>query len=116
MLSLQSVLIDALWIIGLAILLATVSYMSWYKSVNGWGWRYALNLPHMLLPLCVGLAIFCVGMALNGRTAFEPAPWWETVVWSILAALFCVQSVLYARAGMRHGWDTPVEGRRNDRA
>lgn len=111
---LQEVLIDALWIIGLACLLATFSYVSWYRSVRGWKWGYAFSLPRLLVPLCLSLELLCIGLAINGLTAYWPAPWWETAAWTALAVLFAVQTVVYGVAGMRYGWDTPVEGRDHD--
>ncbi|NJN83492.1 MAG: hypothetical protein HC802_15225 [Caldilineaceae bacterium] len=114
MFDLFDVLIDALWVLGLAGLLATFSYMSWYRGLQGWSWGYALSVPRMLFPLCLSLTIFCVGLALNGVTSFQPAPWWETTAWSILALLFAVQTVIYGVAGLRHGWDTPLEKRDHD--
>ncbi|MCB9161732.1 MAG: hypothetical protein R2851_10945 [Caldilineaceae bacterium] len=50
-------------------------------------------------------------MAVQGLTAYQRAPWWETLAWTALAVLFAVQTVVYGVAGMRFGWDTPVEGR-----
>lgn len=111
MLSLQSITADILWILGLAGVLATVSYVSWYRSVQSWSWGYALNLPRVLVPLCVSLELLCIGLAVQGLTAYQRAPWWETLAWTALAVLFAVQTVVYGVAGMRFGWDTPVEGR-----
>ena len=113
---LQEVLIDALWILGLACLLATLSYMSWYRNVRGWKWTYAFSLPRVLVPICLSLELFCIGLAINGLTSYWPAPWWESLAWTLLALLFAIQTVVYGVAGIRYGWDTPVEGRSNDRA
>jgi hypothetical protein len=114
MLSLQNLIINALWVLGLAGVLATLSYMSWYRSARGWRWRRVFSLPRMLIPLSVSLELFSIGLAINGLTAFQQAPWWETTAWSILALLFAVQTVIYGLAGLRHGWDTPLEEREND--
>jgi hypothetical protein len=65
----------------------------------------------MLIPLSVSLELFAIGLAINGATALQPAPWWETIAWSLLALLFAFQTVMYGLAGMRHGWDTPLEER-----
>jgi hypothetical protein len=114
MLSLQNLIINALWVLGLAGVLATFSYMSWYRSARSWRWQRVFSLPRMLIPLSVSLELFSIGLAINGLTAFQPAPWWETTAWSILALLFAVQTVIYGLAGLRHGWDTPLEEREND--
>lgn len=114
MFSLEEIFIDALWIIGIAGVLATLSYMGWYRSANGLTWRRLFSLPRILIPLCVSMEIFCIGIAVNGVLAQPPAPWWETVAWSALVVLFAVQTVAYGIAGARNGWDTPLEERDDD--
>lgn len=116
MISWQSVLSDALWILGLAGALATFSYMSWRRSVVGWSWGYTLSVPRTLVPLCLSMELFSIGLAMTGLTAYQPAPWWETVIWTVLVVLFAVQTVMYGIAGKRYGWDTPVEGRKHERS
>lgn len=111
MFTLQNLLVNALWVLGLAGVLATFSYMSWYRGTRGLPWKTVFSLPRMLIPLSVSLELFSIGLAMSGVTAPLPAPWWETVAWSILALLFAVQTVGYGLAGLRHGWDTPLEGR-----
>jgi hypothetical protein len=108
---LQNLIINALWVLGLAGVLATLSYMSWYRSARHWRWRRVFSLPRMLIPLSVSLEFFSIGLAINGLTAAQRAPWWETAAWSILALLFAIQTVIYGLAGLRHGWDTPLEER-----
>ncbi len=114
MITLRTVLIDALWVLGLAGLLATFSYMSWVRTVQPQPWRRLYNLPRMLVPLCVSVELFCIGLALNGVLAYQPAPQWETIAWSLLALLFAAQTILYGWAGMRHGWDRPLAERDGD--
>lgn len=114
MFSLQEIFIDALWIIGLAGVLATLSYMNWWRSYNRWTWRWLFSLPRMLIPLCVSMEFFCIGVAVKGLLAVPRAPWWETVAWSALAVLFAIQTVVYGIAGVRYGWDTPLEERDDD--
>lgn len=111
MVSLQDVLVDALWILGIAGVLATLSYMNWYRRAQGLSWRHVLGLPRALIPLCVSMEIFCIGIAANGVLSTPAAPWWETAAWSVLAILFAVQTIAYGVAGARNGWDTPLEER-----
>src|SRR4051812_4330524 len=110
----QDVLAGALWILGLAGLFATLSYMSWVRSRRLWGWRYVFSLPRMLIPFCLSLEVFCMGLAINGALAYQPAPWWEIAAWSGLALVFALQTVIYGWAGVRRGWDTPIEERETD--
>lgn len=104
----RAVFFDALWILGLAGVLATLSYTDWYRLQKGWRWRTLWDRPCFVVPLSVSLLVFCVGVALSGATAYTPDPWWQTALWALLALLFAVQAGIYARAGMRHGWDVPV--------
>jgi len=113
MISVQSLVSDALWILGLAGALATVSYVSWLRGVKQWVWAYTLSTPLLLAPLSLSLCLFSGGMALSGVFSAWPAPWWQIIAWSLLAALFAVQAVLYVRTGRRAGWETPIEGQSN---
>jgi hypothetical protein len=114
MLTVQSFFTNALWIVGLAGVLATFSYMGWYRSAHGWRWNRVFSLPRILIPLSVSLELFSIGLAINGIIAPQPAPWWEIAAWSALALLFAIQTVIYGVAGFRYGWDTPMEERGKD--
>ena len=109
----QDVLTSTLWILGLAGLLATLSYMSWYRSRHPGSWRLLFRLPRMLIPFCLSLEIFCIGLATNGALAYQPAPWWETAAWSVLALIFALQTGLYGWVGVQRGWDMPIEEKDN---
>ncbi len=105
----QSLLADALWILGLAGVLATFSYLSWYKGLRRWSWRFVLGVPRLLAPLCLSLTLFCMGMAFSGLFSFQPAPWWQSLAWGLLTILFLVQTIVYFMGGYRQGWDKPME-------
>jgi hypothetical protein len=109
MFSLTDVLIDALWVLGLAGLLATFSYMDWYRGLQVWRWRQTWSRPCLLAPLSLSLALFSLGLALNGYMAYQPDPWWQTALWAVMAFLFAGQSFLYGLAGSRQGWSIPVD-------
>ena len=115
MLSIQGLLAASLWIVGLASLLATISYGFWYSRARELGLRQSFKVPRILVPFCLSLELFSIGLAMNGRTGFHPAPWWESMVWSVLALMFAIQTVVYGLAGKRFGWDSPVEGEKHDR-
>ena len=110
----QTFLINALWVVGLAGVLASFSYMIWFRNARDWPWQRVFSLPRMLIPLSVSLELFSIGLAINGITAALPAPWWEVTAWSVLALIFAVQTVIYGVAGLRYGWDTPLEERKKD--
>lgn len=109
MISLTDVLIDALWVLGLAGVFATFSYMDYYRRLLGWRWRDAWSRPRLLAPLSLSLFVFSVGVGLNGATAFQPDPWWQTALWAVMGVLFAWQTVIYWMAGRRRGWDRPLE-------
>jgi len=109
MITLPSLLFDSLWVLGLAGALATMSYMSWYRNEHGWKWARTLSVARTLAPLCISFVLFCGGMALSGATSAWPAPWWQTVAWSLLTLLFAIQAIQYVLLGQRTSWDTPIE-------
>lgn len=113
MISVQSLVSDALWIFGLAGALATISYMNWVRDVKHWTWSYTLNTPMLLAPFTISLFLFSGGMTLSGLFSAWLPPWWQLIAWSVLTALFGVQAVLFIRAGRRAGWDAPIEGKHN---
>lgn len=113
MISVQSLLSNSLWVLGLAGVLATFSYMNWLRGIRCWSWPYTWNTPMFLTPLSLSLFLFSGGMASAGLLSVSPAPWWQLIAWSVLALLFGVQAVLYARAGRHSGWDAPIEEQSN---
>ncbi len=77
----------SLWISGLAIVLATISY-AWYEAATTQNkLRLVLSLPSFELTNTSGLALFSLGMLARVGIA-----WWESVLWSLLAIAFGVQA------------------------
>lgn len=82
----------AVWLVGLGVVLAVLSYADWQHHTWQLTRRAVLTSPRFLSPLCAGLALFCVGMALvNGVQ-------WQIVAWSIAGLLLAGQSLWYWRA------------------
>ncbi|HRX03748.1 MAG: hypothetical protein KDI07_10985 [Anaerolineae bacterium] len=75
---------NALWVAGLAIALASLSYMDWRRRTQEprIGFRVALGQPGFQTVFSLGMVLFCVGVALGG------ASWWQTAGWAILAVAF----------------------------
>ncbi len=111
MLTLPSLLSAALWIFGLAGVLATLSYADWWRSLHQQGWRSIVLLPRFLSPFCLSLTLFCGGMALSAITNSSPS-WWQIAAWSLLAVIFAIYAGSATLAGRRAGWDAPFEGMR----
>lgn len=86
-----ALLFNGLWVVGLAALLATLSWASWRASETRCRLRDALNRASIRLAIHAGLALFCLGLALSdGR-------WWARALWALLALSFTVQAVLARR-------------------
>lgn len=91
MIDFWGVIANSLWILGLALLLATLSWSSWIASVEKVRLRAVLARPGVQRVLNVGLALFCAGLASTGRA------WWERVLWGLLVVAFSVQVWLVGR-------------------
>jgi threonine/homoserine/homoserine lactone efflux protein len=86
----------ALWVLGLAIILATWSWNEWWARVHKRSLRSVLGEARFQVPLSIGLFVFCVGMALSENTL------WKTAVWAVLALLFAWQGVQTWRSRHAH--------------
>lgn len=75
---------NALWIIGLAVVLAAVSYADWQRrlSTEKRSLAQALAAPTFQISWSIGLLLFCVGLALTSRV------WWQMALWALLALAF----------------------------
>jgi hypothetical protein len=74
---------NALWILGLSIVLASWSYTSWWASMRRIKVRHALGLPRFQTPFAVGLTLFCASLAWGSTR------WWERGLWIVLGCLSC---------------------------
>jgi hypothetical protein len=77
---------NSLWILGLAVLLAALSWARWIASTERSRLRVVLKRPPVQIALDVGLFLFCAGLAATGRA------WWERVLWGLLAAAWVFQA------------------------
>jgi len=89
---------NALWIVGLSIVLAAWSYLSWLAARRGVRvWR-AIDWPMFAAPASAGLALFAASLAWGATRA------WERILWIFLAAAFLAQMVQALRQARRQGW------------
>ncbi len=89
---------NGLWIFGLAVALAAVSYADWRRRLSQprLSLRQALGQPTFQAAWSLGLLLFCAGLALSG------GPWWQTIAWTALALAFLFlgsSALLRARRG-----------------
>jgi hypothetical protein len=76
----RNVLINSLWIAGLAMALAILSYADWQASVRGGGLRRVMRHVSQSPGFCAGLTLVCVGAGLG------VSGWVERLLWFLLAA------------------------------
>ena len=89
---------NGLWIFGLAMALAAVSYADWRRRLSQppLTLRQALGQPSFQAAWSLGLLLFCAGLALG------VGPLWQTVLWTALGLGFLLlgaSALLRARKG-----------------
>jgi hypothetical protein len=75
----------ALWIFGLGLVTAALSFANYRASQQKWRFRQALEMPACRIMIDLGLVFFCVGWA-GGVSAV-----WERILWAVLALMFALQ-------------------------
>ena len=83
--------VNALWILGLSIILAAFSYHNWLRRETRHRWKEVFARPWWRLPFSLGMLLFCLGLGLGRGIA-----WWERTLWGLLAASFAWQTVTTA--------------------
>ena len=73
---------NALWVIGLAVALAGLSYASWQASISGQKFTRVLNQSGYSLVFAVSGFLFSTGLAV---TSFGD---WRFLVWTVIALAF----------------------------
>ena len=92
MIDVWGVIANSLWVLGLAALLATLSWTHWVASMGKIRFRTVLRRPSIRWALDLGLVLFCAGLAATSGT------WWERALWGLLAAAWMVQAWLAGRS------------------
>ncbi len=82
-----SVAANALWVLGLALILAALSWANGISAREQASIRGALGRSGVQRALNGELVLLCAGLAATGRT------WWEQVLWGALAAWFIVLTI-----------------------
>lgn len=76
---------NSLWILALALALATLSHARWQARRNSERLKDQLDHPRWGIPLNLSGVLFCLGLALTSDT------WWEITLWGLLGISFIVQ-------------------------
>ena len=77
----------ALWITGLAIILATISYAHWQARERGERLRAVLGVFGCQVALDFGMVLLCTGLFFTARST------WERLAWAALALLSAASAV-----------------------
>ena len=77
----------SLWIMGLAVILAVLSFADYHSKTKGDRFRDELRKPIYLVWINVGLSLFCLGMLGSSDTL------WQSLLWGFLAVVFVVLSI-----------------------
>jgi len=87
---------NALWILGLAVGLATLSYASWEASIykEKFSVRLRRSTPQAVLNLAG--VLFCLGLAGTSRR------WWEIGLWLLLGVSFIFQAITALRGARQN--------------
>lgn len=91
MIDIISLVANALWLLGLAVLLAVLSWARWKAQSGQVRFRQVLARPLVQLGLDLGLLLFCVGLAATAHA------WWERILWGLLGIAWAVHAWWAAR-------------------
>jgi putative Mn2+ efflux pump MntP len=86
---------NILWIIGCAVILATLSYASYEASTRHERFLIRLKQRAVQITLNIGAALFSAGLAATSQTLIL------TIAWVILCLIFLAQVVVLARQDSR---------------
>ena len=78
-----TLIVNALWVLGLSLALAALSLASFRAAEAGDGLAAQIQKPGSMLAIATGLALFCLG-----RSLISIHTWWQALLWLLLAVFF----------------------------
>lgn len=84
MIDVWGVAANGLWVVGLSVVVAALSWAYWCAVEEGTGISTALGRAGVRRAVDLGLAFFCAGLAATSRRT------WERVVWGALGVFWVV--------------------------
>lgn len=81
----------AMWVTGLALALTVASFASWEARQRGVRLRQLLGEPRFVVPMELGGTLFAIGLSYGAH------PWWQVVLWVLVAAAFAYDAVAVYR-------------------
>lgn len=76
----------ALWILGLGLVTAALSFANYLASQQKRRFRQALEMAACRIMIDLGLVFFCLGWAGSVSAV------WERLLWAVLALMFALQT------------------------
>jgi hypothetical protein len=92
-----NVALNALWIFGLAIILAAFSYHHWLAAETSSRLRDVLSSRSWQIPFATGMLLACIGFGYGIADRR-----WERALWTALALAFAYQLVVALRQPRRN--------------
>ena len=83
------VLSTTIWILGLSVVLATISFARYESVKEKINIKKYINKRNYNVSLVIGFILFCVGIALS-----DPR-WWAKVLWIILAIIVLLHTYIH---------------------
>lgn len=90
---------NAVWVVGLSVLLAAGSLASWEARRTGIPFSAVLGRPGYVAGASAGLALFALGLALTAARV------WERALWGAFALAFAAQGAWALRRKARGSHD-----------
>jgi len=87
---------NALWILGCALALGTLSFASWQASIRNEKLRHRLGHSGIQAAFDAAGTLFCAGLAATSDSTLEIG------LWSVLGILFVIQGFLAVRQKYSH--------------
>ena len=97
-----NVALNALWILGLSIILAAFSYHQWLAGETASRLRELWLQPSWQIPFSAGMLLTSIGL---GYGVAER--WWEKVIWTSVAVFYASDLVRIVRRGRHNGHSGP---------
>ena len=85
MINWQSVIFNSFWILGLATLLADLSYGYWIAKINNLPFRAQIKERGFLIPFWIAVSLITIGLAGTSQQV------WESILW----LLFTIVSLVF---------------------
>ena len=84
----MSLCINAIWVLGLSVFLAALSFAHWQKSVQHSSWRVALDGLAMQRVVALSLLLVSLGQLLATSLLDVHVAWLRVSAWALFVLIF----------------------------